>query len=109
MHTQEWALITFTILTQMAVGAFLVLRVVHFYAAKKAGMEEADRLSDRALLAIVVVMGLALVASLFHLGNPLNAPRAVVNLATSWLSREILFGVIFTVLAVIFAVMSPLQ
>jgi len=106
MNTQEWALITFTILTQMAVGAFLVLLVVHFYAAKKAGMEEADRLSDRALLAIVVVMGLALVASLFHLGNPLNAPRAITNLATSWLSREILFGVLFTALAVVFAVMQ---
>lgn len=106
MHAQEWALITFTILTQMAVGAFLVLEVVHFYAVRKAGMEEADRLSDRALLAIVVVMGLALVASLFHLGNPLNAPRAIAHLATSWLSREILFGVIFTVLVVIFAVMQ---
>jgi anaerobic dimethyl sulfoxide reductase subunit C (anchor subunit) len=104
MYAQEWALITFTVLTQMAAGAFLVLGVVHFYAVKKAGMEEADRLSDRALLAIVVVMVLALVASLFHLGNPINAPRAVGNLATSWLSREIFFGVIFTVLAVTFAV-----
>lgn len=41
MQTQEWALITFTILTQMAVGAFLVLGVVHYFAVRKAGMEEA--------------------------------------------------------------------
>jgi anaerobic dimethyl sulfoxide reductase subunit C len=106
MFAQEWPLITFTILTQMAAGAFLVLGMIHFLAAKKAGMEEADRMSDRALLAVVVVMILALIASLFHLGNPINAPRAVGNLATSWLSREILFGVIFSVLAVVFTVMQ---
>lgn len=103
MNAHEWALIAFTILTQMSVGSLVVLEIVHFFAVKKAGMEEADRLSDRAVLAIVVVMGLALVASLFHLGNPLNAPRAVTHLATSWLSREILTGVIFAGLIVIFA------
>jgi anaerobic dimethyl sulfoxide reductase subunit C (anchor subunit) len=106
MNTREWALITFTILTQMSVGSFLVLGIVHYYANRKAGMKEADRLSDYALLAIVVVFGLALVASLLHLGNPLNAPRAVTHLATSWLSREIFFGVIFGVLAVVFAFMQ---
>ena len=41
---------------------------------------EADRLSDRALLAIGPVLVLGLLASLFHLGNPLNAYRAVGNL-----------------------------
>ncbi len=106
MNAHEWALIAFTILTQMSVGSLLVLEIVHFFATRKAGMEEADRLSDRALLAIVLVMGLALVASLFHLGNPLNAPRAVTHLATSWLSREILTGVVFAVLIVVFAFMQ---
>lgn len=106
MNARDWALITFTILTQMSVGSFLVLGIVHYYANRKAGMKEADRLSDYALLAIVVVFGLALVASLLHLGNPLNAPRAVTHLATSWLSREILSGVVFAVLAVVFAFMQ---
>jgi anaerobic dimethyl sulfoxide reductase subunit C (anchor subunit) len=106
MNARDWALITFTILTQMSVGSFLVLGIVHYYANRKAGMKEADRLSDYALLAIVVTFGLALLASLLHLGNPLNAPRAVTHLATSWLSREILFGVIFGVLAVVFAFMQ---
>lgn len=106
MELREWALIAYTILAQMAVGAFLVLRVAHFYAARKAGMEEADRLSDRALIAIIVVLGLGMLASLFHLGSPANAPRAVTNIATSWLSREILFGVVFMVLGIIFAAMQ---
>ncbi|MEJ2302285.1 MAG: dimethyl sulfoxide reductase anchor subunit [Anaerolineales bacterium] len=106
MNAREWALIVFTVLTQMSVGSFLVLGVVHFFAARKAGMEEADRLSDRALLSIVVVLALAMLASLLHLGNPINAPRAVTNLATSWLSREVLSGVVFAILGVIFAVMQ---
>lgn len=106
MNLREWALVTFTILSQMSVGAFVVLGVVHFYALRKAGVEEADRLSDRALLAIGPVMVLGLLASLLHLGNPLNSYRAVSNLGTSWLSREILFVVLFTVLGAVFAFMQ---
>jgi anaerobic dimethyl sulfoxide reductase subunit C (anchor subunit) len=106
MDLREWALIAFTILTQMSVGAFVVLGVVHFFAARQAGEAEADRLSDRALLAIGPVIVLALVVSLFHLGNPLNAYRAVANLATSWLSREILASVLFAGLGAVFAFMQ---
>ncbi|MBU2611433.1 MAG: dimethyl sulfoxide reductase anchor subunit [Chloroflexi bacterium] len=106
MNVQEWALIAFTILVQMSVGAMWVLRVAHYFAARKYGVEEADRLSDRALLALVPVIALAFVASLFHLGNPFNAYRAVTNLGSSWLSREILFGVIFAVLVTVFAFMQ---
>jgi len=38
MNVREWALIAFTILAQMSVGSFLVLGVVHFFAARKDGM-----------------------------------------------------------------------
>lgn len=106
MTVREWALVTFTILAQMSVGAFVVLGIIHYYADRKAGMEEANRLSDRALVAIIVTLGLGLLASLLHLGNPLRAPTAVTNLATSWLSREIFFGVVFAVLGAIFTLMQ---
>jgi anaerobic dimethyl sulfoxide reductase subunit C (anchor subunit) len=106
MDVREWALIAFTILTQMSVGAFVVLGIVHFFAAQQAGEAEADRLSDRALLAIGPVVVLAMVVSLFHLGNPLNAYRAVFNLDTSWLSREILASALFAGLGAIFAFMQ---
>lgn len=102
MNTQEWSLIIFTILTQMSVGAFLILGAVHFFVTHKSGDQEADRMTDRVLIAIGVTLGLGFLASFFHLGNPLNAPKAVTNFTTSWLSREILFGVIFVVLGGIF-------
>jgi len=103
MNVHDWALIAFSILVQMSVGAMWVLRVVHYFAARKYGVEAADRLSDRALLALVPVIALAFVASLFHLGDPFNAYRAVTNLGSSWLSREIFFGVVFAALVVVFA------
>jgi anaerobic dimethyl sulfoxide reductase subunit C (anchor subunit) len=103
MDARNWALITFTILVQMSVGAMWVLGIVHYYAARKYGAEEADRLSDRALFALVPVIALAFIASLIHLGNPFRAYRAVAHLGTSWLSAEIFFGVIFAVLAFVFA------
>jgi anaerobic dimethyl sulfoxide reductase subunit C (anchor subunit) len=106
MNVHDWALITFTILVQMSVGSMWVLGIAHFFASRKYGMQQADRLSDRALLALVPVIGLGFLASLFHLGNPINAYRAVTNLATSWLSREIFFGVVFALLATAFAVLQ---
>ena len=106
MTGKEWALITFTILAQMSVGAFVVLGIVHFFAARKAGDEQADRLSDMALLAIGPVLVLGLLASFGHLGNPVNAPKAISNLASSWLSREIFSSVTFAVLGAAFALMQ---
>ena len=106
MELRNWALIGFTILLQMSVGAFIVFGIVHFWAARKLDMKEADRLSNYGLLAIGPLLVLALVASLFHLGSPLNAPRAVTNIGSSWLSREVLFSVLFTVVGGIFAVMQ---
>ena len=106
MDTRELALIAFTILSQMSVGAFVVLGIVNFYAVRKAGDAEADRMSDRALLAIGPVLVLGIIASFFHLGNPLNAPLAVLNFGSSWLSREIAFVIVFSVLGAVFAFMQ---
>jgi anaerobic dimethyl sulfoxide reductase subunit C len=106
MNVHDLALVAFTILAQMAVGSFLILGGVHYFATRRHGPEEADKLSDRALLAIGPVLVLGMLASLFHLGSPLNAPRAISNLGTSWLSWEILLGVIFAAVGAVFAFMQ---
>ena len=80
MNPNEWALVIFTVVMQMAVGAFVVLGGVHFFATRRNGIEEADKLSDRALIAIGPLAVLALVVTLLHLGNPINAPRAITHL-----------------------------
>lgn len=106
METREWALIAFTILSQMSIGAFVVLGIVHFFAVRKAGPVEADRLSNYALLAIGPTLVLGMIASFFHLGNPLNGPLAISNLGSSWLSREIFFVVLFCIVGAVFAFMQ---
>jgi anaerobic dimethyl sulfoxide reductase subunit C (anchor subunit) len=106
MDTREWALIIFTILAQMSVGSFIVLGAMHFYAQRKAGMEEADRLADRALLAVVPTLGLGMLASFFHLGNPFNGYLSVLGLGSSWISREIFLGVVFAAVATLFVIMQ---
>ena len=105
MNTKEWALIAYTILTQMSVGAFVVLGLAHTYALRKAGEKQANALSNRALLAIGPVLVLATLASLFHLGNPTNAYRAI-NIGSSWLSREILLTLLVIGAGGVFAIMQ---
>ena len=109
MNVREMALITFSILAQMSVGSLLVLQVVRFFAARKSGEAQADKLTDRAMLVIWPILGLAMLASLLHLGTPLGAYRSVTNVSSSWLSREILFTVLFGVAGVGFAAMQWLK
>ena len=134
METRDWSLVVFTVLTQAAVGAFLVLQVLRYLSDRRRareGMRATDdgpgahRAGDAALggssetgregpataderyagrdaavplLIVLVVLSAGLFAALFHLSTPLQAARAVVNLSTSWLSREIVFGSLFAAL-----------
>ena len=106
MNTNEWALIIFTVVMQMAVGSFIILGGVHFFAARRNGSEEADKMSDRALLAIGPVVVFGLLVTFVHLGNPGNAPRAIANIGSSWLSREILFSLLFCGGGAVFALLQ---
>jgi anaerobic dimethyl sulfoxide reductase subunit B len=84
----ERPLMLFTVLAQMAVGAFITLGLFEmpYYAP------------DSTLPALVVfmIMATALLVSLMHLGQPQRAYRAIANWRTSWLSWEILSAGAFT-------------
>ena len=98
METRDWSLVFFTVLTQAAVGAFLTLRVLEYLSARRSAAG-GGRGSDHApLLVVLAVLSAGLFAALFHLSDPLQAARAVVNFSTSWLSREIVFGNLFAAL-----------
>ena len=106
MNVHELPLVAFTILAQMSVGSFVVLGVVHLFGIRKHGHGAVDRLSDPALYAIGPAMVLGLIASIFHLGNPVNALNAINHLGSSWLSREIFFGSAFACMGAVFAVVQ---
>jgi anaerobic dimethyl sulfoxide reductase subunit C (anchor subunit) len=106
MIPKEWALIGFTLLSEMAIGAFWVVWMTQFLSRHHATEDEVRKLSNAALLGIGPVMALGLLVSLFHLGSPLNAWRAIGNLGSSWLSREIFFALLFFVMWFVAAVMQ---
>jgi len=89
MFSEEWPLMMFTLLSQLAVGTYIVLLFIRFSLMKNDTPLSA-RLTNPGIKAVGPIMALALVLSLFHLGTPMGAYRAVFNLASSWLSREII-------------------
>lgn len=106
MNVHELPLILFTVLGQMSVGAFVVLGVVQVLGRLRYGKAAVDAIADPALYAIGPVLVLGLIGSMAHLGNPMNAINTLRHLDSSWLSREIVFGVGFAGLGFLFAVLQ---
>lgn len=104
----EWSLIIFNILGDLSVGAFLIMGIVHFYAARKADRKQADILNTRALLVLGPILVLGMLAVLAHVGNPDRMFNMLSNIDTSWLAREVLFYGAFLVVGGIFAVLQAL-
>lgn len=100
---RERSLVAFTLLSQLSIGVFWILGIIDCWVSVRVGDETAAKLTSGGFLMIVPLMILALLVSLLHLGSPLNAWRAAANLRTSWLSREILFILLFTILEAIYA------
>lgn len=98
----ELPLVIFTIAAQMSVGSFVALGLLHLFNARVPG-HRMDRVADPALYAIGPLLVLGLAASTMHLGSPLRAVNALRHLETSWLSREILAGILFAALGALFA------
>lgn len=99
---RELPLVIFTIIAQMSVGSFVVLGLIHLFGAR-AGRDVIDKVSDPALYAIGPILVLGLILSMTHLGTPIRAINALGHLGSSWLSREILFGLLFAAIGGVFA------
>jgi len=95
----HWPLVVMLVLTQLSVGAFLVELVLQ-RRFERPLLETLRPLHAITALAFGI---LALVASLFHLGRPQLAFRAVLGLRHSWLSREIVAFGAFAATASLFA------
>lgn len=87
MH--ELPLILFTLLLQCSVGITIGLAITHRRAVA-AGDVRRTMLWPLVISFILAAIGLT--ASTLHLGYPLNAFNALRHVASSWLSREIVFA-----------------
>jgi DMSO reductase anchor subunit len=99
----HWPLIVMLVLTQLSVGGFVVeLAAVAGGATRGTGT----------VLHTALSLGLGylgLMASVFHLGRPLYAYRALIGLRHSWLSREVLSFGLFAGLATVFVALDVLR
>lgn len=106
---RERSLVAFTVLGQAAAGMLSALAVVRWVVGPSGpgsavvatgsvgstGAPPADAWLFEPLLAVGVVLLMMAISALPHLGSPRNAWRALVGAGSSWLSREILFAVLF--------------
>jgi formate dehydrogenase iron-sulfur subunit len=88
------------VLTQLAVGAFVVGALTPLTSAALAPLGRVH-----AVVALVIGL-LALGASTLHLGRPLYAFRAVLGVRRSWLSREVIAFGGFAALASLYAAVA---
>ncbi len=93
MHKNEWTLIFFTLIAQLAVGLTLMFAFVYWSFP---GFNIVNVWFKSPEFIILLLMGIAALVSLLHLGKPLNAPHSMNNLSGSWISREILTLALFT-------------
>ena len=94
MRSGDSSLVFFTILSQWSVG--IVVCLFGLFILADAELVAMVPSPYPVLLALLLVV-LATTASFLHLGSPSNAPKAIRNLTTSWLSREILAIGLFSI------------
>lgn len=92
---REWSLVFFTLLIQIAAGLSVYLYPVHRWLVHTGEHEAADAFYRFGLPIVPLLTIVAIGVSLLHLGRPGNMLRAVSNLRSSFLSREILLTGIF--------------
>lgn len=95
MNLREWALPFYTILIQLAVGALIVLWTIRSLIRSRFSHQEVDRIIWNPLLVIAFTAAVAMAGAHFHLSKPFHSFLAVLNFGSSWLSREIVFTVLF--------------
>ena len=101
----DWPLTLFTVITQMALGAYAVLWATDLIARQLTRPEDQERISAAGVFLLGPLMALGLAFATLHLGRPEYAHRALSNLATSWLSREVFFVGVFFGMGALYALL----
>ncbi|VEI13547.1 dimethyl sulfoxide reductase anchor subunit family protein [Trueperella bialowiezensis] len=106
MNLHELPMIIFTVVSQMAVGMFVLLGIIDLWVSSKTDDATADRLVTPIVYVIGPVLVAAMISSMFHMNDVTNTLNVIRNWKTSWLSREILAVSGFAGLGALYAVMQ---
>lgn len=99
----ELPLALFTTLAPIGVGAFIALAVAFF--TTKFSDEQLKKI-DRMTTIPVVVLVAGFICAFFHLASPMHAFGVFAGLGASPLSNELLAGVVFAVLAIVYWIVA---
>jgi anaerobic dimethyl sulfoxide reductase subunit C (anchor subunit) len=107
MNLHDFPMVLFTVVSQLSVGTFLTLGVIQFAAARRQrSAETVDRVVTPVLYAIGPALVLGLAVSMLHMNDVTNVFNVIRHWDSSWLSREILFGVSFAAFGFLFAILE---
>ncbi len=106
MNVAEVPMTLFTVIAQMCVGAFITLGAIQVFSLGRYSTKAVDRLADPTLLAIGPAMVLGLAVSTLHMHDISNTLNVIRHFDSSWLSREIVFGMGFAGLGFLFAIIQ---
>ncbi|WP_058909876.1 dimethyl sulfoxide reductase anchor subunit family protein [Entomohabitans teleogrylli] len=107
MH--EWPLVIFTLLMQVSVGCLAVALLCHLRTGGTLRPTHALAAMRLPLLSAFIAGALGLLASIFHLGNPLHMFYTLTHIASSWMSREVLVTGIYMGLLFISVALAMLK
>ena len=99
----ELPLALFTTLAPIGAGAFIALAVAFF--TTKFSDEQLKKI-DRMTTIPVVVLVACFICAFFHLASPMHAFGVFAGLGASPLSNELLAGVVFAVLAIVYWIVA---
>lgn len=94
MNLREWALPVYTILMQLSVGSMAVLWILRTFYRSRFSDEQIEDALRNPVAVIFITISMAMVGSFFHLSQWYISFMAIVNINTSWLSREVFFTVL---------------
>jgi len=104
MEAWELPLVLFTVLGQWGIGIALMITIAESVAPSI--VDSANRQNIRfGGMMVLPLIALGLLFSVFHLGTPFAAYKALFNLGTSMLSLEILAFIIVSALALVYSYM----
>ncbi|WP_454084939.1 dimethyl sulfoxide reductase anchor subunit family protein [Georgenia sp. Marseille-Q6866] len=106
MNIHELPMILFTVIAQICVGSFIVLGVIQLLASRRHDTQTVERLTEPIVYAIGPAMVLGLAASTLHMNDITNTLNVFRHVGSSWLSREIVFGMAFAALGFGFALVQ---
>lgn len=99
----EMPLALFTTLAPIGAGAFIALAVAFF--TTKFSDEQLKKIDRMTTIPVVVLMA-GFICAFFHLASPMHAFGVFAGLGASPLSNELLAGVVFAVLAIVYWIVA---